>query len=363
MQHKNLDKPIVLWLLSSVLLILAMVVIGGITRLTGSGLSIVEWNVISGTLPPLSEAEWLITFQKYQQFPEYQKLNTTMTLSGFKQIFWWEYLHRLLGRAIGVVFILPFLYFLAKRRIAPWLFKRLLFILLLGATQGLMGWLMVKSGLVDMPHVSHYRLAAHLCLALALISTILWTVADVVQLRPKQNGSTPKLQMLSKLVLALLLLQIILGAFVAGLKAGFYYNTYPLMNGEIFPSQLWPYLSWTSLWSHGTVVQFLHRWIAIVAFAAIVHLWRVSRRGNLNYYSQNLITLLLLTTLLQVALGITTLMLAVPLALGVLHQVVAFVLFSVAVLATHSLRNKNVQKTPDPLSAFHNQQERQVAIR
>jgi heme a synthase len=167
------NRAIVWWLLSGAILILAMVVIGGITRLTGSGLSIVEWDVISGTLPPLNEAAWAVAFGKYKQFPEFQKLNFNMTLSGFKNIFWWEYLHRLLGRIIGLVFILPFLYFFVKKQFSRWLLKRLLFIFLLGMAQGLMGWIMVESGLSENPHVSQYRLAAHLCLALSLIGAIL----------------------------------------------------------------------------------------------------------------------------------------------------------------------------------------------
>lgn len=338
MQRRGKNKWIITWLLSGALLILAMVVIGGITRLTGSGLSIVEWNVISGTLPPLSEAEWLIAFQKYQQFPEYQKINFSMTLSGFKQIFWWEYLHRLLGRLMGLVFLIPFFLLLIRKQLSGWLVRRLLFILLLGAAQGLMGWLMVKSGLVDNPHVSHYRLAAHLSLALALIGTILWTVADLASPKALNSSTLQPLTKLSKLVLGTVLIQIILGAFVAGLKAGFSYNTFPLMQGELFPSLQLELLTQETFMENGPLMQFLHRWVAFIVLAIIVLFWRMSRKFPSIASTQVLANLLLLIVLVQVALGIATLVLQVPVWLGVLHQVVAVVLFSVAVLLVHQHR-------------------------
>ncbi|TXK48079.1 heme A synthase [Pontibacter qinzhouensis] len=336
MQQVTYNRAIVYWLLSGAVLILAMVVVGGITRLTGSGLSMVEWNVISGTLPPLNEAAWVTMFEKYKQFPEYQKLNVGMTLDGFKQIFWWEYLHRLLGRFIGLVFIVPFIYFLVKRQLNGWLFERLLVILLLGVVQGFMGWIMVKSGLVDNPHVSHYRLAAHFLLALALIGVILWTVADLTTRRQERVTSKPLLK-LSKVVLAAILVQIIFGAFVAGLKAGFYYNTFPLMNGEFFPSHLKGFLPWSELLNSGTVVQFVHRWAGVLVLLVILFFWYSSRRYTMSSGVQLLIVLLVLIAFVQLGLGIVTLLLAVPVSLGVLHQVVAVLLFSVSVLAVHQL--------------------------
>lgn len=337
MQQTQDTSAIRRWLWSGAALILAMVVIGGITRLTGSGLSMVEWNVISGTLPPLSEAAWAQAFAQYQQFPEFQKLNFTMTLSGFKQIFWWEYTHRLLGRLMGVVFLLPFLYFLLKGYLNGWLFKRLLFILLLGASQGLMGWLMVKSGLVDNPHVSHFRLAAHLCLALSLIGTILWTIADLRPKRAAPLSPSPGLKRASGLVLGAVLGQIVLGAFVAGLKAGFYQNTYPLMNGEFFPSYLKGFLTWRNFLENGSFIQFLHRWVAIVVLLLVVRFWYQSRTTGVSSVIRQNATFLLLTVLVQVGLGIATLVLHVPLWLGVLHQVVAVGLFSLAVWLLHQL--------------------------
>ncbi|WP_299700397.1 COX15/CtaA family protein [uncultured Pontibacter sp.] len=338
MLTKPVSIPVVLWLISGIVLVVAMVIIGGITRLTGSGLSITEWNLISGTLPPLSEAEWLVMFEKYKQFPEYQKLNFGMDLSGFKQIFMWEYLHRLLGRFIGIVFIIPFLYFLYRKMLAPWLVKRLIFILLLGMAQGVMGWVMVMSGLSEMPHVSHYRLAAHLSLALLLVGVILWTVADL--LAPAHGSSKAKrpAYTLSWLVLGAIMLQIVLGAFVAGLKSGFSYNTWPLMQGEVFPSNLSDSLPISDLFNNGVAVQFMHRWFAFVAFAGIVLLWYKVRQRVRNLSAQRIVNLLLLTGIAQVLLGIFTLVLAVPLSLGVLHQLVAVLLFGLAVLAVHFLR-------------------------
>jgi heme a synthase len=331
------NRAIIIWLLVGAFLILAMVVIGGITRLTGSGLSMVEWKVLSGAIPPLNEAEWQVVFHKYQQFPEFQKVNFHMTLSGFKQIFWWEYLHRLLGRVIGLVFILPFLYFLAKKQVKGWLLRRLLFLLLLGMGQGLMGWIMVKSGLVDNPHVSHYRLAAHLFLALALIGVILWTVADLRPLPQPHQPDTRKLRFLSKLVLGSILLQIALGAFVAGLKAGFSYNTYPLMNGELFPHTELEALTFHNFMENGPLMQFIHRWVAVVVLVLVGWLWNKSRQISLSVRIMNLSNLLLAVVLLQVALGVVTLLWQVPVVLGVLHQVVAVGLFAVALLLVHRL--------------------------
>jgi heme a synthase len=351
MQKKAVSLPVVLWLISGIVLVVAMVIIGGITRLTGSGLSITEWNLISGTLPPLSEQEWLVMFEKYKQFPEYQKLNFGMTLSGFKQIFMWEYLHRLLGRFIGIVFIIPFLYFLYRKMLAPWLVKRLVFILLLGMAQGVMGWVMVMSGLSEMPHVSHYRLAAHLSLALLLVGVILWTVADLQA--PNRNSAKAKrpAYTLSWLVLGAIMLQIVLGAFVAGLKSGFSYNTWPLMQGEIFPSYLSGSLSISELLDNGVAVQFIHRWFAFVALAGIVLLWYKVRRQVYRNSSRRIVNLLLLTGIAQVLLGIFTLVLAVPISLGVLHQLVAVVLFGLAVLTVHQLRLSSSLKGPQ--SPYH----------
>ncbi|MBC3538844.1 COX15/CtaA family protein [Rufibacter sediminis] len=331
-------RTLVYWLFSGALLILAMVVIGGITRLTGSGLSIVEWNVISGTLPPLTQAAWQVAFEKYQQFPEFQKVNFSMTLVDFKQIFWWEYLHRLLGRVIGLVFIVPFMFWLVRGQLSGRLLKRLLFILFLGMCQGAMGWLMVKSGLVDNPHVSHYRLAAHLCLALALISTILWTIGDLTFKHQRSSHSDLCFLRSAKGLLAFLFLQIVLGAFVAGLKAGFYYNTFPLMNGEVYPSVLHEVLTWQNFMENGSLMQFVHRWVGVGVLGLLFRFWLKSSRPAIPLKTKRLALILLSLGLVQVVLGIATLLLQVPVLLGVLHQVVAFVLFSCGVVLVHQLQ-------------------------
>ncbi|RNI27235.1 heme A synthase [Rufibacter immobilis] len=331
-------KSIQYWLLTGAFLILAMVVIGGITRLTGSGLSIVEWNVISGTLPPLSEEAWQKAFWQYQQFPEFQKVNYSMSLAGFKQIFWWEYLHRLLGRVIGIVFLIPFGVFLLQKRLKDWLLKRLLFILFLGMLQGAMGWFMVKSGLVDNPHVSHYRLAAHFCLALALIGTILWTVADLRLKHDQRQHFATSLTRFSYWLLGAVLVQIVLGAFVAGLKAGFYYNTFPLMNHEFFPSVLGEILTWGNFMENGSLMQFVHRWVAMLVLLLFLRFWFMSRSAAISLRTKHTIQVLLLVVLVQVGLGIATLVMQVPVSLGVLHQVVAVVLYSSTLLTVHQLR-------------------------
>ncbi|PVY42254.1 COX15/CtaA family protein [Pontibacter virosus] len=343
MRQKPVSIPVVLWLISGIVLVVAMVIIGGITRLTGSGLSITEWNLISGTLPPLSESDWLVMFEKYKQFPEYQKLNFGMTLSGFKQIFMWEYLHRLLGRFIGIVFIVPFLYFLYRKMLATWLVKRLIFILLLGMAQGVMGWVMVMSGLSEMPHVSHYRLAAHLSLALLLVGVILWTVADLVAPVAHKSAAKRPAYTLSWLVLGAILVQIILGAFVAGLKSGFSYNTWPLMQGEFLPGVL-SGISVSEFFDNGVAVQFMHRWFAFVALAGIVLLWYQVKQQVARRRTQQIANLLLLTGIAQVLLGIFTLVLVVPISLGVLHQLVAVFLFSLSVLTVHQLRQSEPVK-------------------
>ncbi|SIT77771.1 COX15/CtaA family protein [Pontibacter indicus] len=350
MRQNTVSKPVIIWLISGIVLVVAMVIIGGITRLTGSGLSITEWNLISGTLPPLSEAEWLVMFDKYKQFPEYQKLNFSMDLAGFKQIFMWEYLHRLLGRLIGVVFIVPFLYFLYRKALAPWLVKRLILILLLGMAQGVMGWVMVMSGLSENPHVSHYRLAAHLCMALLLVGTILWTVADLVApVQSSSKGRRPAYT-LSWWVLSAVLVQIVLGAFVAGLKSGFSYNTWPLMQGTLLPD-VFQGISIAEFFENGVAMQFLHRWFAFVALGGIILLWYRVRQQFWVGNARQMTNLLLLTGIAQVLLGIFTLVLRVPISLGVLHQLVAVLLFSMAVLTVHQLRQIALVKADRTISS------------
>jgi heme a synthase len=330
-----------------IFLITSMVVVGGITRLTGSGLSIVEWKVLSGTLPPLTNEQWLETFEKYKQFPEYQKLNQGMSLSGFKSIFWWEYSHRLLGRITGLIFIVPFLFFIIKRALSPSLVKKLLFIMFLGGLQGLMGWIMVKSGLHDIPHVSHYRLAAHLSLALLLVAYITWTIAELKTYRLARSPLPHALWKVALAATGLVAVQIIYGAFVAGLKAGFSYNTYPLMHGEILPAYTLQNLTLVQVFDNGIVVQFIHRWMAIAVLGAVLYLYYLCKNKKLSKSATGLAAALSVVVLIQVTLGIATLVLAVPLVLGVLHQLVAVVLLIIAVLLVFQLRVREFSKFVD----------------
>jgi len=270
-QQKNV---ISLWLYSGLFLVVAMVLIGGITRLTHSGLSMVEWKLIGGAIPPLNETQWQDVFSKYQQFPEYQKINTDMSLSEFKAIFFWEYLHRLLGRLIGVVFIIPFLWFWKKNWLDSKLKKRLIFLLLLGSLQGFLGWFMVKSGLVDVPAVSHFRLAIHLITAFALIVYIYWLILETGE---KEKFTNKKINKLTKGFVLLLLLQIIYGAFTAGLKAGYLKP----VGKDIFES-LFTNFAPVSLQNLDVInnpynIQFLHRILAWFIFFFAIYIWQKAK--------------------------------------------------------------------------------------
>ena len=238
-QHSD-DQAIALWLIIVALLIYAMVILGGVTRLTGSGLSMVEWDPIMGVLPPLTEQEWQETFEKYKQFPEYQKKNVGMDLEGFKGIFVFEYSHRMLGRFIGLAFFIPFLFFLFKKRIRPQLTPKLIIMFVLGGLQGLLGWYMVKSGLVKDPHVSQYRLTAHFSAAILIYGYILWVAWGLMNPSP-QNAwvrGIEKLRNHTKMAMVIIVIMIISGALVAGTRAGHGFNTFPLMNGHFFPPGL-----------------------------------------------------------------------------------------------------------------------------
>lgn len=318
-----------------------MVVIGGITRLTGSGLSIVRWEVFSGIIPPFSEKDWKDLFEDYKQFPEYQQINTTMTLTGFKNIFWWEYIHRTIGRITALVFIIPFLYFLVKEKLPGWLMRRLWLILFLGITQAVAGWLMVESGLQDNPQVSHYRLALHLCLALLLCGVMLWTVLQLDLNNPVKRLRGEKISLFFPvLCLLLLFLQIVSGALVAGLKAGLSYNTFPLMGNELLPAHV--FNAQKFFLENGTFVQFIHRWFAWIVTGTIFILWLKTQARHFNGRTRFYVAILLSLVTLQVLAGIATLILRVPLVLGVLHQLVAFVLFGWAIATLFHFRYRPV---------------------
>ena len=329
--NNKTKHQITTWLLSACLLIFLMVIIGGITRLTRSGLSMVEWHPISGIIPPISESAWQIEFGKYQKFPEYKKLNQKMTLEQFKYIFFWEYFHRLLGRLLGIFFIIPFAYFVIIKKLHPPLIKKLLLMFFLGGLQGFYGWYMVQSGLIDNPHVNHYRLAGHLVLAFGLMSYILWTCLDVNRNRFSKGSlyNREKLRLVLHWIIAIIMLQIVYGAFSAGLKAGFGWNTFPKMAGQWVPNGLFSLSPWwKNLIEHQMTVQFIHRWLGVALCLLIPGFWRYTRGLTLTLQQDTAITLLFYIVIIQFFLGMLTLLWVVPIYLGVLHQAGALLLLA-----------------------------------
>ena len=339
--QRRADQAIAIWLLVIVALIFAMVVLGGVTRLTESGLSIVEWQPVVGILPPLSEAAWLAEFEKYKQFPEYQKVNLGMSLAEFKQIFWFEWAHRLLGRAIGVVFFVPFLYFLIRRRISPQLGLRLGIIFILGGLQGVLGWYMVASGLVDRPDVSAYRLAAHLGLAVVIYGYVLWTAMGLLAPRvhgPAREGRYGLLRTLVPLFCLLVFLTLLSGAFVAGTNAGFGYNTFPLMDGRIVPPDLFLLEPlWRNFFENIPLVQLNHRLAAELAVLVGLGLAALGQTRKLPLAARRVLLLMGIVVLGQLALGISTLLLVVPISLAAAHQAGALLVLTAAIWASHEL--------------------------
>ncbi len=326
-------RIITTWLYSGLALIALMIVIGGITRLTHSGLSMVEWKLISGTIPPLNEAQWQETFAKYQQFPEYQKINKGMSLSEFKSIFFWEYLHRLLGRLIGLVFIIPFVIFWIKKWINPKQKGQLLLLLGLGALQGFLGWFMVKSGLVDVPAVSHYRLAIHLVTAFGLMCYIYWLILSFNDVNKKTNLGINKL---SKWLIATLVIQIIYGAFVAGLKAGYLLP----VDGGFFKSVFGYNLRNTndfSLLTNSFDIQAFHRLFAWIVFGITLVIYSKAKDTNLSKPAN----LALGLVALQICLGIATLLLRVQIHTATTHQFIAILLLLSVVRLTYLSSKKS----------------------
>lgn len=330
------NKIVAMWLLVCCALVYGMVALGGVTRLTGSGLSMVEWKPVAGILPPMNDAAWLDQFSRYQNSPEFQKINSQMDVNEFKSIFWLEYLHRLLGRIIGLVFLFPFLYFIwrgyIRRNEAP----KYAAMFILGGMQGLLGWYMVKSGLVDNPHVSQYRLTAHLIAAFLVYGYMFWVALSLLfPDRGEKHAWYGKTLALTGLIT----LTVLSGGFVAGLKAGKIYNTFPLMGEHWIPPGMFsmqPF--WRNLFDNTTTVQFDHRVLALTTFALIVLYWFRVPRSEMPRRAAIGVHALLHTALLQVLLGITTLLMAVPILLGVAHQAVAMILFTLALFLCHSLR-------------------------
>lgn len=328
------------WLLICCLMIYGMVVLGGVTRLTGSGLSMVEWDPLFGIVPPLDEAAWEEVFGKYRASPEYQKINVGMDLAGFKAIYWFEFAHRVLGRAIGTVFLLPLLYFWRRGYLTPPLKRKLAFAFVLGGLQGLLGWYMVKSGLVDNPHVSQYRLTAHLGLALFIYAWLFWVFLDIVDRRrddvPRADGGARRG---GWALTALAAVTIVSGGFVAGLKAGHAYNTFPKMGDQWLPPGGWALEpGWRNLFENIATVQFDHRVLAITTLLAIAWFW-LARRPRLPASRDRFAAHLLLTAvLIQVSLGLSTLLLHVPVPLAATHQAGAVLVLTTALFLNHRLR-------------------------
>jgi cytochrome c oxidase assembly protein subunit 15 len=322
------------WLAAWAAMVGILVLIGGATRLTESGLSITEWKPVTGVMPPLSESAWSAEFAKYQQIPQYRQLNQGMTLEQFKTIFLWEYVHRLWARLLGVVLAIPLLWFAAQRRLSRDLWPRLVGLLVLLGLQGALGWWMVASGLQDRTSVSQYRLAAHLVTALALYAFTVWTSAEL--LAPRDKTYVPPDVTTRRGIVALALLvpfTAASGAFVAGLRAGKIYNTFPMMGSGLVPSeyaQLTPF--WRNLFENPAAVQFNHRLIATITFALSLFVWSRAR-GSANPRLARAATLVLSAALLQVSLGIVTLLNSVPVGLGVAHQAGAVLLFTATLLA------------------------------
>jgi len=331
-------NAVALWLLVCAAMVFIMVVIGGITRLTGSGLSMVEWRPVYGFLPPLTHEAWLRVFELYRTSPQYLEVNAGMSLEAFRGIFWWEYFHRLWGRIIGLVFFLPFIWFLVRGQLRSVLALKLFGIFLLGGAQGVLGWYMVKSGLVDIPEVSQYRLAAHFFMAFLIFGLLVWMALSL--LFPARNAIGDsrhgRIRRLALLALTFVAITVISGAFVAGTDAGFIFNTFPLMDGRIVPPGYFEDIR-APFEDHATI-QFHHRVLALVTFGVIVALWWQSRWLALVPRARRAANLLLAAAVLQVVIGITTLLMVVPVYMGASHQAGALILYSAIIWFVFELR-------------------------
>lgn len=337
-------RIIALWLFVVVAMVFVMVLIGGLTRLTHSGLSMVSWEPLTGWIPPMNEADWQALFNDYKRFPEYEKINRGMTLDGFKEIFWLEFIHRVWGRVIGVVFLLPMVFFAARGWMRGGLLWRAIGLFVLGGLQGVMGWYMVMSGLVDRPDVSQYRLTAHFGLALVIIGYALWLAHDLlVQARGAAMVATvpARARRLGWGLAVLVFVTALSGGLVAGLDAGFAFNTFPDMNGAFIPDGfLGSTPAYMSLFEDIPTVQFDHRLLAEATFFSVLAFWLYARRLALSSAQRRIIGGLALMAVVQVGLGIATLLLAVPVSLASLHQAGAVVLFSLALWAALDLSRK-----------------------
>lgn len=324
------NRPIAIWLFLTAFMVFAMAVIGAVTRLTESGLSIVEWQPLIGAIPPLNDAEWQRVFDLYKESPEYIKKNSWMELADFKQIFFWEWLHRFWGRLIGLVFALPLLWFWVRKKIPAGYGLKFFGVFLLGAAQGVMGWIMVKSGLVDRPSVSHFRLAAHLFLAFAVYSCLLWLAFDFC--KHKAESASFCLRRHGWVSFGFITLTLIWGAFVAGLDGGLVYNTWPTMDGAWVPREL---DGLAATVGDPVGVQFIHRWLAPLTGLVVLSFWWRCCRGGYNWPAVHLMGAMVLV---QIALGIITLLTQVHIHVAATHQAGAFILAGLMIYNLHRLR-------------------------
>jgi len=342
------SHAVAIWLFICAFMIFVMVVLGGVTRLTHSGLSMVEWRPATGFLPPMTELVWQDTFEKYQQYPEFKIKNPDMDLAGFKSIFWLEFIHRLWGRSIGIVFFVPFMFFLLRKKLDRKLIPKLITMFILGGLQGVLGWFMVKSGLSDRPDVSQYRLTAHLIFAFFLYGWILWTALGL--LFPKPHVIKQSLHayrgFLSALTL-LLVIAIMSGGFVAGTDAGFIYNTFPLMGDTFLPKDLFVFdpsiKSFVenvirNFFENVVTIQFTHRVLTLLIFISVVGFWFKTLKQDLPGRTRIVLHCLLAAVILQVTLGISTLLLVVPVPLAAAHQAGALILLTAMLWARYEFR-------------------------
>ena len=333
---KRDNKKVIYWLFTGCALIFIMVVVGGITRLTHSGLSMPDYKLISGTIPPINDQQWQEAFELYKQYPEYQKLNSNISLTEFKGIFFWEWLHRVIGRFIGLVFIIPFLYFIITRQLDKSTIKKTIILLILGSFQGFLGWYMVKSGLVDRPDVSHYRLAAHLTTAFVTFAFTLWVALDLIF--PIKQTINKTYRNLIRIGLAILFIQIIYGAFVAGLDAGFIHNHWPMMSEGKFMHET-VLTEKTPVYKNfiegRSGVQFVHRILAFIVVISIAIIYIKGKKIAVSNHQLNGLNSLLILVGLQSLLGVLAILLQVPLWLGIAHQIGAFLLLGSMIFTLH----------------------------
>ena len=336
LKKSNSETRILAWLILLTILVLVMIIIGGLTRLTESGLSIVDWKPIMGTIPPLSNSSWIEIFDKYKLSPEFKIINTSMTLNEFKYIFWWEWFHRFFARCLGIIFILPFIYFLFKKKLSNDIIFTLIIVFVFGLLQAIIGWWMVKSGLVDVPYVSAYRLSFHLSIALIIFSILLWLSLSMYFGKEKNNDKSIIVKHLYHISLMLIFLTIISGGFMAGTDSGKAFNTFPLMNEQFLPDGYYfNEYGWKNIFENTIAINFNHRWLAMFTFLFISSLIIILIRKD-NYNKSSLL-LVLIVLLIQILLGILTLIYGVPIKFAILHQTNATLLLASMIFAYHRL--------------------------